>query len=185
MRDLPFAPRDLFYISGSKLNNSKNVQAALRNNAHGFCLLGPPLWGCSGAATACATPLQPCDRNRRYGWRSRGGGEALEQPGLSRLASFATVGGRESFWACKRANACTLPCTPHARFRLGACRRARDLGGYTLPSSSLARQRGLLLSPTFSASRRQRLLRYSKQGAWHGCSDPTPKRQPPLPSAKG
>jgi hypothetical protein len=37
----------------------------------------------------------------------------------------------------------------------------------------------------FLASRRRPPLRYSKQGAWHGCSDPTPKRQPPLPGAKG
>jgi hypothetical protein len=42
---------DLFYITDLKLNNSKIVQPTLRNNTHGFCLLGPPEWGCNHSAT--------------------------------------------------------------------------------------------------------------------------------------
>src|SRR5215204_3949884 len=37
----------------------------------------------------------------------------------------------------------------------------------------------------FEPSRRRPLLRCSTRGAWHGCSDPTPKRQRPPPNATG
>jgi len=69
----------------------------------------------------------------------------LERPGLSSFATFIADSGRESSWACKRANACTLPCTPSARSRPKACRgRARDLGGRHPPPPFrlLPRQRG-------------------------------------------
>jgi hypothetical protein len=39
--------------------------------------------------------------------------------------------------------------------------------------------------PHCAANRFLTASRCSKQGAWHGCSDPTPKRQPPLPDARG
>ena len=37
----------------------------------------------------------------------------------------------------------------------------------------------------FAPSRRRPLLRCSTRGVWHGCSDPTPKRQRPPPDARG
>jgi hypothetical protein len=46
-------------MTDPELNNSMIVQPTLRNNNHGFCLLGPPEWGCSGDAQAVRTATTP------------------------------------------------------------------------------------------------------------------------------
>lgn len=60
MRSRLFAPRSLFYISESKLNNSKIVQPALRNNSHGSYLLGQPrsLPSAEKSGTLCEPSLR-------------------------------------------------------------------------------------------------------------------------------